>query len=150
MAQEGVQLNRKVFTVKYRNQECKIGAMRALNAVPGISARINNSSGLLRGVEVTLTGSTDFGIPRVMLGAFGTLRNEKAVFTVTFRDATRKRDALAGVNALKGVVSMKFDHVDNTVSAYGPTVPSTLNVYGEANPRIVLGVLRQFGTARFA
>jgi len=151
MSKEVVQVNKKVFTVKYNNHDCKKAVLLSLNAYPGISAQNDtlNSGKLLRDVTVILKGSTDFGIPRAMLQGVGSIRYEKAVFTVKLRDSTRQR-ALAEVRALKDVVAAKFDRVDNTLSACGSSVPSTLNVFGKANPRTVLGLLRNYGTAGFA
>lgn len=143
-------MNKKVFTVKYNNHDCKVRVMKSLNEYPGISAQNDkNSKSLLREVTVILKGSSDFGIPRVMLRGVGSIKDEKAVFTVKFRDSIRAR-ALEDVGAMRDVVGVRFDPVDNNVSEYGPSVPLTLNVFGKANPRTVLGVLRKYGTARFA
>ncbi|OIC58366.1 hypothetical protein A7L55_19000 [Acinetobacter baumannii] len=84
-----------------------------------------------------------------MLQGVGSIKYEKAVFTVKFRDSIRSR-ALAEVSAMRDVVGVGFDPVDHNVSEYGPSVPLTLNVFGKANPRNVLGILRKYGTAQFA
>lgn len=118
--------------------------MGALNGIEDVDAKMDSNHGKLsRDVTVTLTGKADRDIPRKILKLFGSAK-QKFVFSV--KGLTHQNDALKKVKALKGVATARIKPVDNSLSTC-QNMPATLNVTGDVDPKNVLDILRNFGTA---
>jgi len=138
-----------VFTVQYRDDNCKRDAIVVLKGIVGVKAENDGRAGsLLRDVTVSVAEDVHDDIPGKILAAFGSVKKKSVAFKVKFKERNNQTEAVEVIKALKGVHDVIFE-------GNGLNGPLIAKVIGDADlkivmkPRIVLTIFKKYGTAEY-